>query len=74
MAAQRPVVIHAFWDDQDPRNEGWAWRAYYIDSNGDMYYESGPFDGTARLSDRSIVRRTRAAAGWIRSRVPVEIH
>jgi hypothetical protein len=70
----RPGLIIAYWDTTDPNNLGWSWRAFWYDRDGEQTHEeSGGFDGRKSLSDETITRRARSAAGHGGSRVPVEI-
>lgn len=69
-----PSIIIAYWDTQDPRNEGWAWRAIWYDDEGyQEHEESGDFDGREDLQAVSVKSRARRAAGFPGTRIPVEI-
>jgi hypothetical protein len=71
----KPDSIEVWWDTQDPHNLGWAFRAYWRDRSGRVEHEeSGEVDGRSDLSDTTLVRRARAAAGYPGSRIPVKIH
>ena len=72
----RPSIIIAYWDTSDPNNEGWAYRAIYVDDEGQVrseWEESGEVQGRASLSEQTLMRRARAAAGYPGTRIPVEV-
>ena len=72
---ENPTIVIAYWDTSDPGNKGWAWRAIWYSRDGERQHEeSGGFDGRSSLSETAIQRRARAAAGFPRTRIPVEIN
>lgn len=74
MRKDKPSIIIAYWDTEDSSNVGWAYRALWFDENGEISHEeSGEFDGRENLSEKTIERRARAAAGYSRTQVPVDI-
>jgi len=70
----RPDDIRVYWDRQDPRNEGWAYNAYWRDERGRITHEdSGPIEGRRDMSDATLTSRARAAVGYPGTRIPVEV-
>jgi len=71
---ERPSIILVYWDKQDPREPGWAWRAIYYDYEGEREHEeSGAIEGRRNLSTKTLERRARKEAGFAGTRIPVEI-
>lgn len=77
---KRPDHIDVWYDTQDPRTPGWAYRAYYFRPGGTRtadpikHEESGPLPSTRReVSARTLTRHARKAVGCPRTRVPVVI-
>jgi hypothetical protein len=71
---EKPSLIIVFWDDSDPNNEGWSFRAYWYGDDGRKEHEeSGGVEGRSSLSHDTLMRRARAAAGWPGTRITVEV-
>jgi len=72
---KKPSLITAYWDVSDPSNKGWSWRAFWTSRTGEHEHEeSGGFEGRESLSESTVASRARKAAGYPRSRIPVEVN
>lgn len=73
MPRGKPAIITAYWDT-DGSPAGWAWRATWLDETGGVEHEdSGGFDGRASLSDATVVKRAKSAAGYPRGQIILRI-
>lgn len=71
----KPDALTAYvdWDAEDP-NQPWAWRALWLERDGTVKHEeSGPFEGTPRISDKTAARRAKAACGFPRHKIEVKV-
>ncbi len=66
----KPDHIEVYWDDQDSKNTGWAFRAHWSDG----HEESGEIEGRSDMSDATLTSRARAAVGYPGTRIPVRVH
>ena len=74
-SANCPTRIEVYYDTQDPRNKGWAYRAYFSRDSDRAREESGPH--TSRRRDvklATLARQARKAVGCPRSRTMVVKH